>query len=55
MKVPVDASCAHYFKRRRMFPTQEIEEERPDGSLVVSFRVGHFEEIVNVIKSWIPI
>jgi len=23
---------SHYFKRRKMFPTQEIKEERPDGS-----------------------
>lgn len=25
-------------KRRRMFPTQDIEKERPDGSLVVSIQ-----------------
>ena len=28
-------------------------EERPDGSLVVSFRMGQYEAIRN-IKSWIP-
>ena len=50
----VDASVAHYFKRRRMFPTQEIKEEQPDGSLVVSYRVGHYEAIRNILKSWIP-
>jgi predicted DNA-binding transcriptional regulator YafY len=37
-----------------MFPTQEIKEERPDGSLFVSYRVGHYEEIWNIMKSWIP-
>jgi len=37
-----------------MFPTQEIQEERPDGSLVVTFRVGHYEAIRNILKSWIP-
>lgn len=50
----VDASVAHYFKRRKMFPTQEIKEERPDNSLVVSYRVGHYEAIRNILKSWIP-
>lgn len=50
----VDGSISHYFKRRKMFPTQEIKEERPDGSLVVSYRVGHYEEIWNIMKSWIP-
>jgi predicted DNA-binding transcriptional regulator YafY len=37
-----------------MFPTQEIEAERPDGSFVVSFRVGRYEAIRNILKSWIP-
>ena len=37
-----------------MFPTQEIKEERKDGSLVVSFRMGQYEAIWNILKSWIP-
>ncbi|HOG11866.1 MAG: WYL domain-containing protein [Smithellaceae bacterium] len=52
--VLVDSQVSHYFKRRKMFPTQEIREERPDGSLVVVFRVGHFEAIRDILKSWIP-
>ena len=52
--VLIDNQVAHYFKRRKMFPTQEIKEERPDGSLVVVFRVGHFEAIRDILKSWIP-
>lgn len=50
----IDANVSHYFKRRKMFPTQEIKEERPDGSLVVSYKVGHYEAIRNMLKSWIP-
>ncbi len=53
--VLIDAKVSHYFRRRKMlFPTQEIKEERPDGSLVVSFRVGQYEAIINILKSWIP-
>lgn len=52
--VLIDAQVSHYFKRRKVFPTQEIKEERPDGSLVVSFRMGHYEAIQNILKSWIP-
>lgn len=52
--VLIDARVSHYFRRRRMFPTQEIKEDRADGSLVVSFRVGHYEAIRNLLKSWIP-
>lgn len=52
--VLIDNQVSHYFKRRKMFPTQEIKEERPDGSLVVTFRVGHYEAIRDILKSWIP-
>ena len=52
--VLVDASCSNYFKRRKMLPDQEIKEERPDGSLVVSCRVGQYEAIRSMLKSWIP-
>jgi predicted DNA-binding transcriptional regulator YafY len=54
VKVLIDNKVSHYFKRRKMYPTQEIKEERPDGSLVVTFRVGHFEAIRDILKSWIP-
>jgi predicted DNA-binding transcriptional regulator YafY len=52
--VLIDATVSEYFKRRKMFPTQEIKEERPDGSMIVTFRVGHYEAIRNILKSWIP-
>jgi predicted DNA-binding transcriptional regulator YafY len=52
--VLIDAKVSDYFKRRKMFPTQEIKEEKPDGSLVVTFRVGHYEAIRDILKSWIP-
>ena len=52
--VLIDNQVSHYFKRRKMFPTQEIKEEKPDGSLLVVFRVGHLEAIRDILKSWIP-
>jgi predicted DNA-binding transcriptional regulator YafY len=54
VKIVVDQSSAAYFKRRRFFPTQEIQEERPDGSLIIIFRVGRYEEIEYILKSWLP-
>lgn len=54
VEVLVDQSCADYFKRRNMFPTQEIKKEKKDGSLVVSFKVGRVEEVKNLIKTWLP-
>ena len=52
--VLIDTRVSHYFKRRKMFPTQEIKEERPDGSLIVTFRMGQYEAIWNILKAWIP-
>jgi len=49
----VDQSCANYFKRREVFPTQEIREEKPDGSLIISFLSGNYEEIRNILKAWL--
>ena len=54
VEVLIDAQVSNYFKRRKMFPTQQIREERPDGSLVITFQVGHEEAIRNLLKSWIP-
>ena len=54
VKILVDASVSHYFKRRKMYPTQEIKEEKPDGSLILTFKVGNYEAIYNILKSWIP-
>ena len=46
--------AAGYFRRRKIFPTQEIRETRPDGSLIVSLKVGNFGEIRETLKMWLP-
>jgi predicted DNA-binding transcriptional regulator YafY len=52
--VIVDQSCAGYFRRRKVYPHQEIKEERADGAIVVSFKVGSLDEIRNTLKAWLP-
>lgn len=52
--IEVNPKAADYFKRRKIFPTQEIKEERTDGSLIVSFKVGNYGEIRDTIKAWLP-
>jgi predicted DNA-binding transcriptional regulator YafY len=52
--IAVDKSCAGYFRRRKVYPHQEIKEERGNGSIVVSFKVGSLDEIINILKSWLP-
>jgi len=41
-------------RQAQVFPTQEIKEEKPNGSLVVVFQVGHFKAIRDILRFWIP-
>lgn len=50
----VAKEVAHYFKRRKLIPLQVIEEERSDGSLLVSSTVAHLNQIFPIIRYWIP-
>jgi predicted DNA-binding transcriptional regulator YafY len=52
--IEVNKKAADYFKRRKIFPTQEIREEKPDGSLIVSLKVGNFGEVREPLKAWLP-
>jgi predicted DNA-binding transcriptional regulator YafY len=52
--IEVNPKAADYFKRRKIFPTQEIRDTRPDGSLIVSLKVGNFGEIRETLKTWLP-
>ena len=50
----VDAAAAPYFRRRKLVPHQQIEREMPDGTLTVRSRVHHVNEIVPIVRYWIP-
>ena len=52
--VKVKKEIAHYFKNKDYLQSQEIIKEEDDGSIEVSFEITHYEDIDNIIKSWIP-
>lgn len=52
--VEVNKLYAEYFLRRKVYPYQEIKKEKNDDSIIVSFKVGSFEEIMNTVKIWLP-
>ena len=52
--IEVNKKAADYFKRRKIFPTQEILEEKTDGSLIVRLKVGKYEEVRDLLKPWLP-
>ena len=52
--IRVEEPIAHYFKIKKHLQSQEILEERPDGSLLISFEVSSDEDVDNLIKAWLP-
>lgn len=54
VKINIDSNISHYFKSKKVLPTQKILEENNDGSLIAQFEVTHDEDIDNIIKSWLP-
>jgi len=50
----VSAEAASYFKRRKLIANQVIEKELADGSLIISTKVGHENQILPIVRYWIP-
>jgi predicted DNA-binding transcriptional regulator YafY len=45
---------AGYFKRRKLIANQVIEKELEDGGLIVSAKVGHPDQVMPIVRYWIP-
>lgn len=45
---------AGYFKRRKLIANQAIEKELSDGSLIMSAKVSHDNQILPIVRYWIP-
>ncbi len=50
----VAKEVASYFKRRKLIANQVIENELEDGGLILSAIVGHSNQIVPIVRYWIP-
>lgn len=50
----ITRQVAGYFKRRKLIANQVIEKELEDGGLIVSTRVGHPNQIVPIVRYWLP-
>jgi predicted DNA-binding transcriptional regulator YafY len=46
--------AAGYFRRRKLIAGQKIEQELADGSLIVSARVAHVNQILPIVRYWLP-
>jgi predicted DNA-binding transcriptional regulator YafY len=52
--IEVSAEVASYFRRRKLIANQVIEKETPDGRLLISSKVGHPNQVLPIIRYWIP-
>jgi predicted DNA-binding transcriptional regulator YafY len=50
----IDQEVAGYFKRRKLIANQVIEKELEDGGLIISTKVGHPNQVVPIVRYWIP-
>lgn len=50
----VAAEVAAYFKRRQLIPHQKVIAESVDGTLTVETTVGHPNQILPIVRYWIP-
>ena len=44
---------AHYFQRRELLPQQDIFQN-PDGSLQITARIHHLQQLLPVVRYWMP-
>jgi len=50
----VSKPAAHYFLRRKLIGSQTIEKELEDGGLIVSGKVAHPNQILPIVRYWLP-
>lgn len=50
----VGKAVAGYFKRRKLVANQVIEKELEDGGLLISAKVGHANQVLPIVRYWIP-
>jgi predicted DNA-binding transcriptional regulator YafY len=50
----IACEIAGYFKRRKLIANQVIEKELEDGGLIVSAKVGHENQVLPIVRYWIP-
>lgn len=50
----INQEVAGYFKRRKLIANQIIEKELTDGGLLISAKVGHPNQVLPIIRYWLP-
>lgn len=45
---------SHYFLRRKLIVNQKLEKKLEDGNIIISTVVGHINQVLPIVKYWIP-
>ncbi|CAM8649616.1 COG2378 Predicted transcriptional regulator [Comamonadaceae bacterium] len=50
----ITGTAANFFRRRKLVANQVIEKELEDGGIIVSAKVAHANQILPIVRQWIP-
>jgi predicted DNA-binding transcriptional regulator YafY len=50
----VAPQAAYFFQRRKLVPGQEVVKDLESGGLIISGRVSHANQILCIVRYWIP-
>lgn len=50
----VAKEAAGYFRRRKLIAGQVLEKELEDGGIIISGRIAHPDQILPIVRYWIP-
>lgn len=50
----VSKEAAGYFRRRKLIAGQVLEKELQDGGIIVSGKIAHADQILPIVRYWIP-
>jgi len=52
--IRVQSEVTVFFKERRLFPEQQIEQEAETGELVISCQIRHEMQLLPLVRYWLP-
>lgn len=52
VRLEIQSPQAKYFKLKKFLPTQNIEKEKNDGSIIISYKISSLKELDSLIKHW---
>jgi len=52
--IEIDSAASRFFRQKKFLKSQQIVQERDDGSLLLRFQSNSYKEIELLVKKWLP-